>query len=86
MKSLFFLTDLQRFLHARSCIHFLWPPHTPSPPRPLTRPQHFKLLFHVSKLYLSVTRSFGNMKSNLECLCRFRDLGGWEYAGTIGYV
>ena len=27
------------YLHARNCDHFQWFPHTPTPPRPLKRPQ-----------------------------------------------
>ena len=40
-----FLTDLYHNLHAQSCTHFLWFPHTPRPPRALKRPQHFNLFF-----------------------------------------
>ena len=47
-----FLTDLHHILHARSCNHFLWFPHTPGPPRPLKRPQNFNLLFEFFQLLL----------------------------------
>ena len=33
------LTDFHHILHARSCDHFQWFPHTPMPPRPLQRPK-----------------------------------------------
>ena len=48
----FFLTELHHILHARSCIHFLWFPHTPRPPRPLKRSQNFYLLFTLLQLLL----------------------------------
>ena len=42
---MFFLTDLHHILHARSCNHFIWFPHTPKPSRPLKRPKISYLLF-----------------------------------------
>ena len=49
-----FLTYLHHILHARSCNHFLWFPHTPNPPRPLKRPKNFNLLFTSFQLLLFV--------------------------------
>ena len=47
-----FLTDLHHTLHARSCNHFLWLPHTPKPPRPFKAPNNFSLLFAFPQLLL----------------------------------
>ena len=38
------LKVLHHILHARSCNHFLWFPHTPKLPRPQKRPIHFKFI------------------------------------------
>ena len=46
-----FLTDLNHISHARSCIHFLWFPHTPKPPRPLKQPKNINLFFAFSNFY-----------------------------------
>jgi hypothetical protein len=44
-----FLTDFNHILHARSCDHFQWFPHTPMPPGPLKRPKNNDLLLGIFK-------------------------------------
>ena len=47
-----FFIDLHHILCARSCLHFLWFPHTPKPSSLLKRPKNFNLLFVFFQLYL----------------------------------
>ena len=46
-KHVFITTDFHHILHARSCNHFQWFPHTPMPPRPLKRPKNIDLLLDM---------------------------------------
>ena len=43
-----FFMSLHYILYAGRCNNFRWFPHTPKPPRPLTRPQHCNL--HVAAI------------------------------------
>ena len=65
-----FLTDLHHILDARSCINFLWFPHTPKPPRPLKLLKYFNSIFTSVQLLLVWFTFWGPFGLWLHVPCR----------------